>query len=152
MVDQSAEVKKTLLAGIEILNPVLKPHGFVFRIESSGKGSGGHFAGGAYRKSVWRRWLGGHDRRLKLHFRYSLGLVTYSIGKDSLDHESYMRLLGVYGQNKYPDFPDNPLESFRSLAMDIQNFCPDFTSGDGKDFHALAAKLAENPAMFRGLP
>jgi hypothetical protein len=142
-VDRSAAVKETLLAGVEILNPVLEPHGFVFQMETSGAGSGGSFAGGAYQKD---------DRRLEFHFRYSLGLVTYSIGKDSLEHENYMRLLGVYGKNKYPDFTDDPLESFRSLAADIQNYCQDFTSGDGKDFHALAAKLAKNPAMFRGLP
>jgi hypothetical protein len=141
--DRSAEVHKTLLAGVAILNPVLEPHGFTFKLETSGEGSGGSFASGAYQKE---------GRRLELHFRYSLGLVTYSIGQDSLDHENYMRLLGVYGQNKYPDFTADPLESFRSLAMDIQNYCQNFTSGDGKDFQALAAKLKKNPAMFKGLP
>ena len=140
--DDSSSVKEALLAGVRSLNPVLEPHGFVFKLETRGEGSGGWFVSGAYQRG---------NRRLELHFRYSLGLVTYSIGKDSMDHEHYMRLLGVYGKNQYPDFPDDPLESFRSLAMDIQTYCQDFTSGDGQEFCSLVAKFSKNPTMFKGL-
>jgi len=63
-----------------------------------------------------------------------------------------MRLLGVYGRNLYPDFPGKPLDSFEHLAFDIQEFCSDFTSGDGGQFRMLAADLAENPEKFKGMP
>jgi hypothetical protein len=135
--------KESLLAGVEILAPVLRPHGFVFKLEAHDKGSGGHFASGAYCKDT---------RRLELHFRYSLGMVSYHIGDDSLDHETYMRLLGVYGRNQYPDFPQEPMESFHHLAADIQEYCENFTSGDGKQFHSLAKAFRTNPAMFKGTP
>jgi len=133
--------KERLLAGAEILAPVLRPHGFVFKLEVHDKGSGGPFASGAYCKD---------NRRLELHFRYSLGMVSYHIGPDSLDHETYMRLLGVYGRNEYPDFPKEPLESFRHLATDIQQYCEDFTLGDGEQFRSLAMTFQRDPTMFKG--
>lgn len=135
--------KDRLLAGAEILAPVLRPHGFVFKLEAHDKGSGGLFASGAYCKDT---------RRLELHFRYSLGMVSYHIGHDSLDHETYMRLLGVYGRNQYPDFPQKPMESFHHLAADIQEYCENFTSGDGEHFRSLAMAFQRNPSMFRGTP
>ncbi|HSK42516.1 MAG TPA: hypothetical protein VLA83_01375 [Candidatus Binatia bacterium] len=138
-----ATVKKTLLAGAEILAPILEPYAFVFTVKTHGQGSGGCFASGAFFRA---------DRRLELHFRYSLGLVTYHVDQESLDHETYMRLLGVHGMNQYPDFPSEPLESFRHLAMDLRNYCQDFVSGDGKHFHSLVETLAKNPRMFRGIP
>ena len=137
------EPKKQLLAGIEILDPVLTPYGFRFRLESQGKGSGGPFASGSYRQG---------DRRLELHFRGSLGLVTCHMGSDSLDHETYLRLLGVHAKAEYPDFPADPLESFANLAKDIKTHCADFLSGDGQSFHSLADTLAKNPSLFKGVP
>jgi hypothetical protein len=126
--------KEQLLAGVDILRPLLEPHGFVFELETVGTGSGGLFASGAFKKD---------ERRLELHFRYSLGLVRYHINQDSLDHETYMRLLGVYGRNQYPDFPQEPLDSFRHLAADIwqllRRFClrrwPPIPLA-GRSFHA----------------
>jgi hypothetical protein len=139
--DEAPKIK--LLAGAELLSTVLQPHGFVFRLEAHDKGSGGFFASGAFSKD---------NRRLELHFRHSLGMVSYHIGEDSLDHETYMRLLGVYGRNQYPDFPKEPLDSFRHLCADIQEYCEDFISGDGKQFRSLALTLQRNPTMFKGTP
>lgn len=133
--------KDRLLAGAEILAPVLRPHGFVFKLETHDKGSGGQFASGAFSKD---------NRRLELHFRHSLGMVSYHIGQDSLDHETYMRLLGVYGRNQYPDFPQEPMESFHHLAADVQEYCENFTSGDGEQFRSLAMAFKKDPSMFRG--
>lgn len=135
--------KESLLAGTDILAEALQPHGFVFKLEAHNEGSGGPFASGAFSKD---------RRRLELHFRHSLGMVTYSIGEDSLDHEIYMRLLGVYGHNQYPDFPKDPLESFHHLAADIQKYCRNFTSGDAEQFRSLAIAFRTNPAMFKGTP
>jgi hypothetical protein len=130
------------MAGVGVLAPVLQPHGFVFEIEAHGKSSSGWFAMGAFVKGI---------RRLELHFRHSLGLVTYRIENDLLDHETYMRLLGVYGKNQYPDFPVDPLDSFHHLAADIQEYCEDFTSGDAQQFHVLAADFRRSPSMFKGI-
>ena len=135
--------QRILLAGAAILAPMMKPYGFVFKIETHGKGSENWFTSGTYCQD---------DRRLELHFRYTLGLVTYHIGCDSLDHEIYMRLLGVYGTHQYPDFPRDPLESFHHLAADIQKHCQDFTVGDGSHFHSLAQAFEQDPAMFKGIP
>src|SRR5258707_15494381 len=110
------EPKKQLLAGIEILDPVLTPYGFRFRLESPGEGSGGPFASGSYRQG---------DPRLGLHFRGSLGLVTYHLGSDSLDPETYLRLMGVHHKAEYPDFSADPLETFANLANDINTHCAD---------------------------
>jgi hypothetical protein len=73
-----------LRQGRSTLDPVLYAHDFSFKDGGSGVGSGGRYAFGSYVNK---------DRRLELHFRFSLGLVTYHFGKNSLDHESYMRAL-----------------------------------------------------------
>jgi hypothetical protein len=135
--------KQVLLAGVKIVDTVLVPHGFAFVLEKEGESSGGYFASGAYYRG---------NRKLELHFRWSLGLVTYHIEEAVLDHETYMRLLNVYGQNRYPDFPQNPKDSFKHLALDLQNFCSDFLSGEGEQFKRLAADLHKNSQMFKGLP
>jgi len=112
--------------GCEILYPVMQRHGFVFKRGASGRGSGGTFVSGYYARE---------DRRLDLHFRYSLGLVTYRIGSLSISHESYMRaLLGKGGGNRYPGFSDDPLEGFRGLKFDLEHFCSDFLYGSGEEF------------------
>ena len=133
----------TLRAGIEMLDPVLNPHGFKFVFEQAGKGSGGQFAFGKYVRG---------DRILELHFRYRLGLVTYHIGESSLDHESYMRSLGVYGKNSYPDFPTDPLRIRPVLAQDLVRTSQNFLIGDGAQFHQHAAQLKNKPKVFSGLP
>ena len=130
MAEVAPDPEAALKAGIQALDPVLKRHGFQFRFEKSGLGSGGSFAWGRYLRN---------DRSLELHFRFTLGLVTYHIGDASLDHEAYMRALGVYGLNAYPDFPNNPLESFDSLGRDLTRYCSDFLSGDGLQFRRFAA-------------
>lgn len=136
------EPKQQLLAGVGILEQVLAPSGFVFAFEADGQGSGGRFASGCYRRG---------ERKLELHFRYSLGLVRYHIGALSLDHESYMRFAGVYGQNQYPDFPQAPLDSFVHLANDIGKYCSDFINGDGSQFLSWAGQLKDDPDLFKGL-
>lgn len=138
-----ATPKAIMLTGIENLDAVLKPAGFRFAFEAEGKGSGGDF--------VWGRYVR-EDRSLELHFRHSLGFVKYHIGDDSLDHESYMRLLGVYGRSEYPNFSSDPLDAFACLSRDLEKYCADFLKGDGKQFREIAATLRQNPRLFQGLP
>jgi len=139
----AVDKERTLRDGIQALDPVLKPYGFQFIFERSGSSSGGPFASGRYVRG---------DRSLELHFRFTLGLVTYHIDDASLDHESYMRLLGVYGQNSYPDFPTDPLESFASLARDLTNYCSDFLSGDGAEFRRFSDERKNQPSTASKLP
>jgi len=134
--------KRQLLAGVRILDEVMRRHGFEFRFENEGRGSGGRFANGSYYRD---------DRRLELHFRGSLGMVTYWIGESRLMHLDYMRSLGVYGRNRYPDFSDDALDSFRELGKGIAEFAQDFTGGNGEHFRSFAEQLKKNPAMFSGL-
>jgi len=75
------EISQGLKAGVEILDSFMQSLAFVYTPISAGVGSGGTFAGGEFRRE---------DRRLELHFRYSLGLVTYHVGNPALSHEDYM--------------------------------------------------------------
>ena len=134
--------QEVLLRGVAVLEPVLTPHGFVFRLKGNGKGSGGHFAFGEFSRE---------NRILELHFRHSLGLVTYHIGNWALNHETYLRYLGKWQQHKYPGFSDDPLEAFRDLVHDIEAFCEDFLSGSGEKFCMFAQEHARNPDRFKGL-
>ncbi len=121
---------EVLREGCAILDPLMSEHGFSFTDCHSGRGSGGPFANGSYVNA---------ERKLELHFRYSLGLVTYHFGQTCMDHESYMRaLLGEKGGNRYPGFSDDPLAAFRDLAYDIETFATAFLEGDSKKFAACA--------------
>jgi len=127
--------KEILAAGCRILDPLLHRYGFSYVEGPTGLGSGGHFASGTYVNG---------DRKLELHYRYSLGLVTYHFGTVSVRHESYMRAaLGVNGGNKYPGFSDDPLDGFRCLAHDLENFAGAFLEGNEKKFDQLAKAAQE---------
>jgi hypothetical protein len=123
------------LEGQHILEPLLTRHGFQFSPEPKGKGSGGYFVRGQFIKG---------DRRLEIHFRSSLGFVTYHVGALALSHEGYMRsLLGNPGGNRYPGFSNDPLDGFRGLAFDLEHFCGDFLAGDGEEFRRCVDAEAE---------
>ena len=109
----------------------MSEHGFSFTDGHSGRGSGGPYASGAYVNG---------DRKLEIHYRYSLGLVTYLFGQTYMDHESYMHvLLGDKRGNRYPGFSDDSLAGFRDLAYDVQNFATAFLEGDFGRFSSCAA-------------
>ncbi len=124
-----------LRAGCKILDAVMMPHGFTFIEGLSAKGSGGHFASGDYVRD---------ERRLGLSFRFSLGLVFYRINTLWATHDFYMKeLLNSKGGNKYPGFSEDPLDGFRHLAYDLENFADDFLSGSGEVLVRAARKQAE---------
>lgn len=127
--------KAILRTGSEILESVMKPHGFNFVEGLSDRSNYGDFAQGDFVRG---------DRRLELHFRHSLGLVSYHIGSLSATHEPYMReVFGDNGTHRYPGFSDDPLDGFRYLAHDIENFAADFLSGNGELLARAAVKEAE---------
>ncbi len=109
------------ISTIMILQELMSSHGFTYFPGSAGTGSGGTFAVGEFRRG---------DRRLELHFRRSLGLVSYHLGNLSLPHEEYMwAALGRRGRTHYTGFSDDPLAGFRQLLEDLKDYCAAFLSG-----------------------
>ena len=136
-----AEVRALLKSGTLILKGVLAPHRFKTEGIKSGTGSGGSFAFCEFRRGSLLPW--GRRRRLRLHFRYSLGLVEYEAAGVTLSHEDFMwSVLGRRGVTKYPGFSDDPLDGFRHLASDIANYAQAFLEGTDNDFIELAGRLA----------
>jgi hypothetical protein len=128
------EIPQGLKAGLEILDSFMQSLGFVYTQTSAGVGSGGSFAAEEFRRG---------DRRLELHFRYSLGLVTYHVGNLALSHEDYMwSTVGRRWATQYPGFSTDPLDGFRHLLADLQRYCSEFLSGSDTDF-IERAKRAE---------
>jgi hypothetical protein len=118
-----ADAAHLLKQGKRLVDPVMQAHGFAWEPMSAGRSSGGTFDSGRYVKG---------DRSLELHFRWSLGMVTYHIGKLSLSHEDYMRHVAPAGGSKYPGFSSDPMAAFRDLAEDLEKYCLDFLSGSGQ--------------------
>jgi hypothetical protein len=143
VMDESHAIR-SLELGRQLLASTLESHGFAWVPGSAGKGSGGHFASGAYIRG---------DRRLELHFRLSLGLVTYHLGSVSISHDDFMRYTGHGHDAKYPGFSSDPLDAFRDLASDLASFGGDFLSGDGSQLVAAkaAADAAKNLSGFEQL-
>ncbi len=112
-------------------------------IRKNSQGSGGPSAEG--------RFISG-TKQLELHFRWSLGLVTYHVGDRSLSHEDYMRSLKMHRKAEYPGFSKEPLEAFRHLASDLTRFCQNFLQGDGLEIVRYAEEIEADPTKFKGLP
>jgi hypothetical protein len=130
-----------LKKGCTILDAVLVPRGFNFEFAGAGKGSGGHFATGSYANG---------ERRIELHFRFSLGLVAYHFGSVSIGHKAYMgAILGSGGGNKFPGFSDGPLAGFRGLAYDLETYAKAFLAGDMAEF-VRSVELAQKAEALPG--
>jgi hypothetical protein len=129
-----------LREGARELESVLCPHGFEFVQIAAGPSSGGPFASGEYRRA---------DRRLELHVRRSLGLVTYHVGRDGLSHEELMRAvfaaIGGRHTSEYPGFSSDPIDGFRHLAGDIRRFGQSFTRGTAEEFAGLVGWVSRHP-------
>jgi hypothetical protein len=128
-----ARPKDILLQGCKILDLSLLSKGFQFHFRGEGPSSGGGYAWGEYAQD---------ERRLELHFRYSLGLVRYHAGSYSVSHEAYMRQLGALPSCQYPGFSSDPMHAFHALAHDLQ-FADDFFSGTA----SMLKKAAEQEAV-----
>jgi hypothetical protein len=136
-----AEVAAFMNAGRQILGAVLEPHGFEYRQGGRGQGSGGNFESAEFVRG---------DRKVELHFRYSLGQVRYHLGDVSISHEEYMRHTGHRSDAKYPGFSSDPLDGFRHLAADLHAFCGDFISGGGATLRE-AKKASDASANLCGI-
>jgi hypothetical protein len=118
--------EEILLQGSELLKPLFSEHGFVFVQSGKGDSSGGPFASGEFRRG---------DRRFEFHFRFSLGMVIYHLGSESISHEKYMcSVLGKPNPSRYPGFSSDPLDAFRHLRDDMRNYCSEFFEGTNDTF------------------
>ena len=122
----ASEPQLVLEAGVELLDDLMRSHGFVYTSTAAGVGSGGSFASGEFRRE---------NRSLELHYRYSLGLVTYHVGNLALSHEDYMwSVLDGRWRSEYPGFPKEALDDFRHLRADLEHHCIDFLAGSDAIF------------------
>ncbi len=130
----ATDAVETLESGMLILAPLMEHHGFKRSETGRSKGSGGG--------SAFASWIRG-DRRLELHFRYSLGLVTYSVGPVSLSHEDYMWAhTGKRWATQYPGFSDDPVDAFRDLRADLEKNASSFLSGPDDHFFREVRRAA----------
>jgi hypothetical protein len=135
------DVVEIVRAGTAMLNALLARYGFSQAPIKSGIGSGGAFASTGFRRG---------ERRLELHFRYSLGLVQYHLRKVMLRHEDYMwSVLGERWRSHYPGFSDDPLDGFRGLRQDLEEYGQDFLEGSDADF---LRHIDRSAALKRSMP
>lgn len=129
--------------GCKILESVLGPHGFQLQPGDTGVSSGGRFASGFFVRG---------NRKLELHFRYSLGLVRYHFGAHEVSHDDYLwALLGPSGGNKYPGFGEDPLDGFRDLVYDLEHYGRDFVSGEDETLEKLFQRAKTRPKGLNAL-
>ena len=118
--------EETLLQGSEFLKPLFTKYGFIFVPLEKGKSSGGPFASASFNRG---------DRKLEFHFRFSLGMVTYHLGAESITHQEYMcSVLGKPNLSRYPGFSNDPLDAFWDLHDDVENHCIEFLEGTNDAF------------------
>jgi hypothetical protein len=131
---------EVLRGGAAELASILGPEGFSFIETGEGPSSGGHFASGEFRCE---------NRRLELHVRGALGLVTYHVGDANLRHEDLTRAIAATQQvqepAEYPGFSDQPIDGFRHLRADLARFGRVFTQGTAEEFWVLVAWVREHP-------
>ena len=138
------DVLETLKAGVLILRELMTSHRFSDQLTAAGQGSGGRFASADFLRG---------NRRLELHFRYSLGLVQYHVGNVSLSHEDYMwSVLGKRWASHYPGFSEDPLDGFRDLRRDLEEHGAAFLSGTDADFLKCAADAESLKSRTSRLP
>jgi hypothetical protein len=138
------EATHILGEGTAILNTVLAPHGFAVSSIISGKSSGGPYASCEFTRG---------NRRFRLSFRHSLGLVEYEVGDMLLSHEDFMwSMLGSRGAAHYPEFSGEPLDAFRHLAADLGKYGQSFLTGNDEDFAGRVSHAAALRASAPRLP
>jgi len=122
----AVDPREALNSGAAILSSLLDRHRFVYQFMDEGHGSGGNSASGAFLRT---------NRKLEIHFRHTLGLISYQLGEHSISHKAYMwSVLGEPNASRYPGFSENPLDGFRDLYADLEEHGADFLSGPDADF------------------
>ena len=123
-----------LQRGSKFLSASLDSAGFLASEIESGKGSGG--------PAAWRRFVNG-NRDIEVHFRLSLGLVSYQWNDVALSHGELLRALGIKGT--YPGFSTDPMDGFKHLAADLSGPLAPFVHGDFEWWQHAIATAAQPP-------
>src|SRR5262249_33733247 len=128
-----SEPQQALEAGVKLLDDLMRSHGFVYAPTAAGVGRGGTFARGEVRRG---------NRSIELHYRGSLGLVTYHVGNLTLSHEHYMwSVLDRRWRSEYPGFSKVPLDDFRHLRADLEHHRVDFLAGADAVFESHVRRV-----------
>ena len=136
--------EETLQRGSALLAPLLLRHGFLFEVVDTGGSSGGHFASGEFKRGA---------RRLKLHFRHGLGMVTYHLADRAMTHQQYMcSVHASLGASHYPGFSSEPLDAFQHLLLDLEEFGGDFLGGTDDCLLRRIGDALAPPIQKSGLP
>lgn len=125
-----------LQMGLDILSDFMGKHSFRPSTVQQYHGSGGPSASCEYTCN---------ERSLELHYRHSLGLVTYKVDDLVVSHVEYMKALGAT-DSKYPGFSEDPLDEFRGLLIDLQQYGSDFLDGTAKVHGRAAIQESEKSA------
>ena len=123
-----------MTAGAAVLEPMMYGAGFSLHMETVGRSSGGEFCSASFTNGT---------RRLELHVRWSLGLVTYHVGASKLSHEEYLR--AQHRKGTYPGFSNSTIEAFHHLRDDLELAGRIFLIGAVPEFEALVNWASKNP-------
>ena len=146
------ECEQALLTGIEKIDPVLNPLGFVFKFSGVSESHPVLSAIGFYVNG---------SKNLGLIYRAGVGLgaVIYeyqkiSIPDDefiSISHDELMRYLGKHKVNKlkysnfkFASFAKGGGDAFEALAYDLQNFALEFLNGSDSEFRGVLQKASSS--------
>jgi hypothetical protein len=126
--------------GLEILSPVVSPHGFKAVEKGGGKGSGGFFANAVFARD---------EDRIELSVRRQSVQVHYAMAdRGMLSHTDFIRAVaGPAAGNRFPSFADDTDRAFEALAFDIEHFLGGFLSGDSAAFERCLARVAEESEL-----
>jgi hypothetical protein len=140
----SEEAKQFLLTGIQKIDPILNPVGFVFELSKTGKTHGGDFATGYYQKG---------NKIIQLIYRTNTGLgcVIYGYRQYTgfyiqldVSHTALIKQIGRYNDSKlrysdskFASFSRDGVDPFEALSYDIQNFMLDVLTGSDTDFQEV---------------
>jgi hypothetical protein len=83
---------------------------------------------------------------MDLHFRWTLGLVSYAWDSVVVSHADYLRGLDATGA--YPGFSEDPLDGFRHLAQDLAGPLAGFVAGDRAEFDRAVAAVKSMPTTW----
>jgi len=132
-----------VIEGSEILKPLMSKNGFQFTLDGEGQSSGGQFAFGPWTKN---------DRKLEYHFRFSLGLVEYSLENKTIEHGFFLwALTGEKRKAKFPGSSEDPTNGFSRLLDDLSNFCGIFLNGTDSELRKTMEKAKEIKVYWESL-
>jgi hypothetical protein len=123
--------EEDFLAGLEILRPFFEERDFELRkFEPYPDKEGVTYSA----QFVW----GNHT--VTLTHMFSLGPVTYSVGRMSIEHTAYLDALGVRKDASFPAFADDSISGYSALLQDLETRLTPFFEEPDREFMELAAK------------